>query len=169
MLYLGVHQSVRGTGLCVVDGAGTIARIETVGPCAQREADQVASLRQRLAADLRLQVRLAAFVGHPDGSHGTVFYKLGQLGGALRALAGEFRTPYVIVPLAGLKKFACGDRRVSGTRLLATARETLPIIDDESQAGAYFLAQIARRLSELWAAQWFPPTRFKQHNDVAGS
>ncbi len=161
MLYVGVDQRLRGTGLCVLDSRQGVVRLETVGPLTPHDAERLGTVRERLSAVLDLEIGLAALMGYPVAP-GALVCRPGEIGSLLRSLVSEHRTPHILVPLGGLKKYAVGDRRASKERLVAAAVDEGALVEDDLQAAAYFLARMACRFSELWARQQIRTVQQKQ-------
>ncbi len=142
MVVLGVDQSLRGTGLCLLSQDAEVLHLETVRPGECRGPARLAHIKARVAELLERGVGGMALEGYAYNAVGRVF-ELGEVGGVLQLLAFERGTPALIVPPTLLKKFAVGDASASKDVMVEAARQTGAAADDDNQADAYFLALIA--------------------------
>lgn len=148
MAFLGVDQSLNGTGLCVVDAAGCVLRIETIDVGLRRGAERLAFIEARTESLLDGKIQFVCVEGYSYNSTGTVF-ELGEVGGVLKLLFFKKGLAFTTVTPAALKKFAVGDHQASKEALIIAARSTEEGgVDarDDNQADAYFLASVARML-----------------------
>jgi crossover junction endodeoxyribonuclease RuvC len=142
-MYLGIDQSLNATGLCRLHAQGQVEHGETVDPGKRREAARLAYVKSRVAPLLGPAVLFVAFEGYSYNSVGRVF-ELGEVGGVLRLLVFEHEVAYVVVPPVSLKKFATGNVSAEKEDMVAAAKYAGFVTDDDNQADAFFLAQIAR-------------------------
>lgn len=145
-MYLGIDQSLNATGLCLVDPTGQVQHHETVDPGKARDAQRLACIKARVVPLLGPRTQLVALEGYAYNSVGRVF-ELGEIGGVLRLLVHEYQLSYVVVPPASLKKYATGKAQAEKADMCnAARRHGFDPGDDDNQADAFFLSQIARHL-----------------------
>lgn len=146
MRYLGLDQSLTGTGLCLLEADGTVVVLETINPGKRRGAERLAFIRDTVSSYLQ-QERLvaAAFEGYSYGSTGKVF-ELGEIGGVLQVLLYDRSIPFSVVPPASLKKYATGNAHALKDVVIRAAQTTGARPTDDNQADAFFLASIAKDL-----------------------
>jgi Holliday junction resolvasome RuvABC endonuclease subunit len=147
MAFLGVDQSLNGTGLCVVDDDGAPTHIETVEVGKRRGAERLAFIESRTESLLDGKIQFVTREGYSYDSTGRVF-ELGEVGGVLQLLFYKRGLQYAVVAPAALKKFAVDDPRASKEALIIAAKERGAVVQDDNQADAYWLAQIARMLHQ---------------------
>lgn len=146
MRFLGIDQSLNGTGLCVLTDAGQLVTSATVIPGELHELRDGERLMFIKAACLSMlpEVGFAALEGYSYGSVGRVF-ELGEIGGVIKVLLLEHKIPYVVVPPILLKKFATGTTHATKEAMLAAAiKRGHDFGDNDDQADAFFLAHVAR-------------------------
>jgi len=144
MAYLGIDQSLNGTGLCLISDDGKVLRLETVDPGGLRGVERLAFVKARAQALLGLDVRFVANEGYSYDSVGRVF-ELGEMGGVLKLLVHEHGIGLTTVAPSALKKFATGKPSADKAAMLKAAREAGVQPDDDNQADAFFLAEVARQ------------------------
>lgn len=142
-MFLGIDQSLNATGLCLVDADGRPTHGETVTPAPRKGAERLAYVKACAMRCLARGVKFVALEGYAYNSVGRVF-ELGEVGGVLRLLVFEHGLAYVIVAPASLKKFATGNPEAEKTEMVAAAVRVGFAAEDDNQADAFFLAQIAR-------------------------
>lgn len=149
MSYLGIDQSLSGTGLCLLSGSGSVLHVETVDPGKRRDAERLAFIRDRVLAVLAMHdpVVRAAFEGYSYDSVNKPFL-LGELGGALRVALWEKGVPYEVVPPALVKKFATGNAHATKEMVLRAAQAEGFETADDNQSDAFFLASIVFALDD---------------------
>lgn len=144
-MYVGIDQSLNGTGLCLRDANGIVHAAQTVDPGKLRDVERLAYVKDRVTSFLSDRVKFVAFEGYSYNSVGRVF-ELGEIGGVLRLLTHEQGVPHVVVPPANLKKFATGNPRAEKEDMVEAAKRAGFDPKDDNQADAFFLSQIARCL-----------------------
>jgi Holliday junction resolvasome RuvABC endonuclease subunit len=146
-MFLGVDQSLRGTGLCLLSAEGRVSHLSTVETGDLRGAERLAFIRARVDAVLGSGVLMVAMEGYAYHSVGAVF-ELGEIGGVLKLLAWDRGINPVVVPPASLKKYATGNSQADKAAMIAAARAAgVPVPDDgDDQADAFFLADVALHL-----------------------
>ncbi len=149
--YLGIDQSLNGTGLCLLTEYGTVERFETVDPAGRRDAERLAFIKERVVRFLAQGVVRVTFEGYSYDSVSKHFM-LGEVGGVLHLTVFEHGVPYVVVPPALVKKYATGNAHAfeAGNSfahdVIAAAKDAGVRPADDNQADAYFLARIAKDL-----------------------
>jgi len=143
LLFLGVDQSLNGTGLCLLDRAGAVVHLETVNPGKRRGAERLAYVKSSLLALLNSKVKFVCFEGYAYHSTGRVF-ELGEIGGVLRLVVFEHGIPDTTVAPATLKKFATHNSGAKKAAMVKAAMAEGLSVADDNQADAFFLAMIAR-------------------------
>lgn len=147
MKYLGIDQSLNGTGLCVLEEDGAVSRLITVNPGKLRDAARLDFVVEVMRPYLS-SVAYAAFEGYSYGSVSQHF-SLGEMGGVLRLAVWKAEIPYVEVAPASLKKFATGVAHAPKDMMIAAAKKAGAKPEDDNQADAYFLACVARNMLQL--------------------
>lgn len=88
-------------------------------------------------------VDLVVIEGYSYGSKGAAVYGIAELGGVVRHHLWTTGTPYVDVPPASLKKFACGDRKSRDKdAMVATAARLGCPADNNNACDAWWLLQL---------------------------
>lgn len=151
MRYLGVDQSLSGTGLCLLGSQGEVLALQTVNPGKRYDAERLVFIRDAMC-ELLTDATRVAFEGYAYNAMSKHFM-LGEVGGVLHVAAWEAKVPYDIVPPALLKKYATGNPYASKEAVIAAVRGATPA--DDNQADAFFLASIAKDLD----AKEMPRTR----------
>ena len=140
--YLGIDQSLTATGLCLLAADGSVETLETVDPEKRRGPSRLAFVKTRTEALLERRVIFVAMEGYSYNSTGRVF-QLGEVGGVLQLLVHEHRVPLATVAPAALKKFATGNPSAAKEDMVTAAKAAGAKAQDDNQADAFFLAQIA--------------------------
>lgn len=143
MYFLGIDQSLNGTGLCRLLEGGGVDHLETVCPGKLRGVERLAHIKSKTATLLYPSVKFAAIEHYSYNSVGRVF-ELGEVGGVLRLLVYEYGVPFVVVPPTSLKKFATGNAAADKAAMVAAAKKEGANVADDNQADAFFLAMIAK-------------------------
>jgi len=142
MVFLGIDQSLTGTGICVLSDEGKLVASATVTPDDLRDGTRLAFIKTAVAS-LLSGVQFAALEGYSYNSVGHVF-ELGEIGGVLKVLLVEHDISYVVVPPVLVKKFATGSAYADKEKMLeAAVRCGHDFGDNDDQADAFFLARIA--------------------------
>lgn len=142
MAFLGIDQSLNGTGVCRLDPTNGAVTLATIDPQGLRDVERL-SLIKRTVASMATGVEFAALEGYSYDSVGRVF-ELGEIGGVIKVLLHESGIEHVVVPPVSLKKFATGSTHASKEDMIDAcgARGASPA--DDNQADAFFLAHVAR-------------------------
>jgi len=147
MAYLGIDQSLTGTGLCLLGEDGALMYSETVDPGKLRGAARLSFIKQRLQHVIEsTEAVKAAYEGYAYEGVGRVF-QLGEIGGVVQLTLHEAGVPAVSVAPVALKKFATGSPKADKDEMLAAARRDGAEARDDNQADAFFLARIAFHLA----------------------
>jgi crossover junction endodeoxyribonuclease RuvC len=142
MRFLGIDQSLNGTGLCVLSDVGQLVTSATVTPDELRDGERLVFVKTAVASVLA-DVEFATMEGYSYNSVGRVF-ELGEIGGVIKVLLVERKIPYVVVPPILLKKFATGTTHASKEAMLAAAvKRGHDFGENDDQADAFFLAHVA--------------------------
>jgi len=142
-VFLGIDQSLTGTGLCLLSPQGEIVTSVTITPDALRDGERLAFIKRGVVS-LLSGVEHAAMEGYSYNSTGHVF-ELGEIGGVIKVLLVESCTPYVVVPPVLVKKFATGTTSADKRKMLeAAVRLGHDFGNRDDEADAFFLAHIAR-------------------------
>jgi crossover junction endodeoxyribonuclease RuvC len=142
MVFLGIDQSLTGTGLCVLSDDGSMVATALVSTNDLRDGERLVFIKTAVAA-LLPGVEFATLEGYSYDSVGRVF-ELGEIGGVIKVLLLEHRVPYVVVAPVLVKKFATGSAHANKDKMLeAAVRCGHDFGDNDDQADAFFLARIA--------------------------
>lgn len=141
MSYLGIDQSLNGTGLCVLHAGNAFGSARTVRQSARDGDQRLVRIRREIEALLPGVVG-AAMEGYSFDSPNRAF-DLGEVAGVVKCLLAERGIPFVVVPPATLKKFATGVPVATKGEMVGAARTAGASIDDDNQADAFFLARVA--------------------------
>lgn len=145
MPFLGIDQSLRATGICLLSEQGDLIRLETLDPGVLRKEARLSFIKQRVSSLLSDNVQFAAFEAYAYDSVSQHF-SLGEIGGVLKLLAYEHGIPFVTVAPIALKKFATGNVHASKDDMCSAAKRLGLTPADDNQADAFFLASIAQHL-----------------------
>jgi Holliday junction resolvasome RuvABC endonuclease subunit len=146
-LYLGIDQSLTGTGLCVIDNDARVRVLATVDTKNLRGGIRLAKIRDAVVDVLTEgPISGAAVEGYSMGSINRPF-DLGEVGGVIRLALTDARVSYNIVAPSVLKLFATGHGHADKARMLREAETRGACPADDNQADAYFLACVARAVS----------------------
>ncbi len=146
MPFLGIDQSLNGTGLCLLATDASSARLSTVNPGNLVGGKRLVAIKDALVAlgrSVEWRLDFAAIEGYSMGSVNRPF-DLGEVGGIIRLILTDNNVSYEIVPPVLVKKFATGTTGATKDVMVAAAKAlgVMPNTDDE--ADAYFLARLAR-------------------------
>jgi len=143
--YLGVDQSLRNTGIGVVDQTGALIEATSILPGKRRDSVRLQYIWLELLKLLdKTQPSMAAIEGYSYNSTGRVF-ELGEVGGIVKLALTEMKVPFIVVPPVLLKKFATNKNMAQKHDMIFAAAKLCDLkITDHNQADAFFLAQIAK-------------------------
>lgn len=147
--FLGVDQSLSGTGLVVLSDAGDILLQRLVQPASLRGVERLAAIRGaiREALDAFKPVS-AALEGYSYGSTGRVF-QLGELGGLVQMAFWDAGVPFHTVTPAALKKFVANKHQATKEQMLEATRTKWKIDfgNEDDLCDAYGLARILKAIA----------------------
>lgn len=147
-MFLGIDQSLRSTGVALIDASGALSYQGTINPVKLKGVERLAYIRRGLEEALNSvgakQVTYAAIEGYSYGSVGTLF-ELGEVGAVVRLVLHDNRVPFVIAAPTQLKRFVSGDGQATKDRMRAAVADTwgITIVQDD-ECDAFGLAQLAR-------------------------
>lgn len=145
MHYVGVDQSLRSTGVVVLDADGSLLHSWAIRPTGLRGAERLLYIRRSIEPHLSPEHR-AAMEAYSYGSTGKLF-ELGELGGVIKMTMLERGVPCVTVAPAALKKFLTGDSQASKGKIGVILKERFNLcFNSDDEADAFGLARIARAL-----------------------
>jgi Holliday junction resolvasome RuvABC endonuclease subunit len=147
--FLGVDQSLRGTGLVVLSETGDILLQRLVQPSSLRGVERLAFIRGELREVLeRHQPYRAALEGYSYDSTGRVF-QLGELGGLVQLAFWDAGVPYLMVPPASLKKFVANNGKAEKEQMLKAtlSKWHVDFQEEDDLCDAHGLAQIQRTIA----------------------
>lgn len=141
--FVGVDQSLRSTGVCLLSSAAT--ELFTIKPGKLRDAPRLAYIRDALAEILRERdVTMGALERGAYNANGRVF-QLGGVSAVVELVMYDQGIPHLVVAPNQLKTHFVGYAEATKDWILDAAEKELgwrPKNDDE--ADAYALARIAR-------------------------
>lgn len=148
MRYLGIDQSLTGTGVCLVEEDGRFVVMSTVDTDDLRGAPRLAYIRDTLTSMVRMfgPVGHAALEGYSMGSINRPF-DLGEVGGIVRIVLTDAGVRFNVVPPTVLKLFATGHGHSPKEKMISAAEAEGVCPKDNNQADAYFLARMARAVA----------------------
>jgi Holliday junction resolvasome RuvABC endonuclease subunit len=146
MSFLGVDQSLNGTGLCLVGPSGDVVSLSTVNPGDLVGGKRLVAIKNALIAVCRSvdwKLDFAAIEGYSMGSVNRPF-DLGEVGGIIRLILTDNGIPYEIVPPVIVKMFATGTTGAPKEAMEAAAKKLGALPGNDNEADAFFLARLAR-------------------------
>lgn len=146
MPFLGVDQSLNGTGLCLLASDASSARLSTVDPGDLVGGKRLVAIKDALVAlgrSVEWRLDFAAIEGYSIGSVNRPF-DLGEVGGIIRLILMDNGVPYVIVPPVQVKQFATGATSATKDAMIAAAKALGASPDNDNEADAFFLGRLAR-------------------------
>lgn len=148
-IFLGVDQSLRGTGLVVLDVSGAILFQRLVKPGALRGPERLAHVRGALRdALVAHKPSYAALEGYSYDSTGRVF-QLGEVGGVVQLAFWDAQVPFRVVTPAALKKYVANNHQASKRQMLDATRIKwgVDFEKEDDLCDAYGLARILRGIA----------------------
>ena len=130
----GLDLSLQQTGYATPDGDHGLIR-----PSSRSGIERLAWIRnQVMKIEHDHRVELFAIEGYSYGSKGRAVFNIGELGGVIRTALWDAGVPYVDVPPATLKKYACGKGNANKDLVRDAARDrmglTAGVSNDECDA-----------------------------------
>jgi len=157
--YVGIDQSLTGTGICVVDKSGDIVKMRLIAPPKKfsrgvPRLDFICRSILEFIADLQGSVATVR-EGYSYGSKGRSVFDLGELGGCIDLSLfmrrrvdppEETRTRHFVVSPSVMKKWSLGqgDVKKDTSYLMKVLQKTGIQFPDDNQADAYMHARALR-------------------------
>ncbi len=146
-MFLGIDQSLRSSGVAVVDELGNAVFTGTVCPQKLTGVDRLAAIRQGFISLVEScpPIQLAALEGYAyDVGAGRVF-ELGEVGGLVKLFLHDRGIPFVVVPPASLKLFVAGIGSATKEQVQkAVLSKWGAALEQNDECDAFGLAQVAR-------------------------
>lgn len=145
---LGVDQSVRHTGVCVLDYAGNVRTLCLIEPPKQLEGSRhLVFIRDTLNSILtQTQISVAVMEGYSFNSVNKKFL-LGEVGATVKLCIYDTKAVLYDAAPTQLKKFVTGRGDADKAKVITHLKALYGVeIDDDNLADAYGLAQIALQL-----------------------
>jgi crossover junction endodeoxyribonuclease RuvC len=147
-MYLGIDQSLRSTGVALVDAKGSVVYTGTVTPGKLTGVERLAYIRRGLQEALAVvegsPVFHAALEGYSYGSTGSLC-ELGEVGAVARLLLYDAGISFVVVAPAQLKQFVTGNGQAKKEDVRQAVLKKWGIdIDQDDECDAFGLAQLAK-------------------------
>ena len=144
--YLGIDQSLSNTGLCFETPTGTVLPCVLSPPAHVVGVPRLAWFRTQLATMIAAmpRLRMVAMEGY---SFGSKFQRenLGELGGLVRLVLYDAKTPSVVAAPTAVKKFLLGKGGGKKANMIKEVFKVYGVdVDDDNEADAFVLCQIAR-------------------------
>lgn len=153
MAYLGIDQSLTGTGVALISQSGALLSATTVRPKKLRGAQRLVFIRDAVRNFVALAtepVHCAAMEGYAYDVNGNNMFELGEAGGVMKVLVSDMlpTAPLLVVAPASLKKFVTGNGAAGKAEVCAFIYRLWSVdFDSEKEndrADAFGLAQVAR-------------------------
>lgn len=147
--FLGVDQSLRGTGVVVLNEAGDLLLQRLVQPAGLRGAARLGYIRGALAAVIaEHQPTEAAFEGYSFDSVNRAF-ALGELGGIVQLAFFDADLPFRQIPPKTLKKFVANNGAADKAKMIEKTEEKWGVAfgEEDDLCDAYGLARLVRALA----------------------
>lgn len=150
MYSIGLDQSLNNVGICVITPNKEVEYLFTYHPIKSvDEVDRLIRIKQFLARLMETysdgplwdENSTVVLEGYAYGKDYQA-HQLGEVGGVIRVLLRELKTPFLVVSPVALKKFATGNHKASKDEMMAQATKEGASIKDDHQADAYFLARV---------------------------
>lgn len=146
-MFLGVDQSIRSSGLAVIEATGTYEpkHLGTIEPKKLKDAPRLKFIRDALQEVVRtFPIKQAALEGYSIASVNRSF-DLGEVGGLVRLCLLDNGIPFIVVPPTSLKLFVTGNGQASKEQMqrAVLAKWNQNITQDDA-CDAYGLAHAAR-------------------------
>lgn len=147
-MYLGIDQSLRSTGVALVEADGSVVYTGTITPGKLTGVERLAYIRRGLREALSMadgaRILSAALEGYSYGSTGTLC-ELGEVGAVVRLVLYDAGVPFVVVAPAQLKQFVAGNGQAKKEDVREAVLKKWGIsIDQDDECDAFGLAQLAK-------------------------
>lgn len=146
MAFLGVDQSLNATGVCVIADDGVVQALSTVAHKTGGAIDvKLLNIRRAVISALSGCTFAAMEAYSYDSIHRA--FDLGEVAGNVKVALLEHSVSYQVVPPVTLKLFATGTTSASKQDMIDAAKAAGAVPENDNEADAFFLAQIARALT----------------------
>jgi Holliday junction resolvasome RuvABC endonuclease subunit len=148
--FLGVDQSLRSTGVAVIGDTEELLELQAIVPDGLTGVPRLLYIRDELQRIIKpYQITLATVEGYAYDAVGRSF-DLGEVGGVVRVVLGDAKSPLLVVAPAALKKFVAGNPQASKPQIRAAIQRKWKIdIENNDSADAYGLARVALTYATL--------------------
>jgi Holliday junction resolvasome RuvABC endonuclease subunit len=147
MLFLGVDQSLRSSGVAVISEEQESVYLGRIAPAKLSDAPRLAAIRDALQTLITTtpDIRFAALEGYAyDVGAGRVF-ELGEVGAVVKLALYDAKIPFIVVPPASLKQFVADHGNANKTQMrISVLRRWGYDITQDDECDAFGLAQVAR-------------------------
>jgi crossover junction endodeoxyribonuclease RuvC len=151
--FLGVDQSLNGTGLALIRANGTCVATTTIIVGKRKDAERLFYIQQEVCNFIKLyhvtylNVKTSIDVAMEGGSFKSTHrgFALGEISGVLQTFFFSKKYPIVIVPPLLVKKFATGNGGASKQNMIDAVKTLWNVsVENDNEADALVLAHIAR-------------------------
>lgn len=147
-MFLGIDQSLRSTGVALVEEDGSVVYTGTITPGKLTGVERLSFIRKGLREALEMtegsRILSAALEGYSYGSTGSLC-ELGEVGAVVRLVLYDASVPFVVVAPAQLKQFIAGNGQAKKEDVRKAVLKKWGIdIDQDDECDAFGLAQLAR-------------------------
>ncbi len=144
---LALDLSLARSGWCRTIDYGTPCQYGVLATAGQRGVERLDRIVREVQTLVgKVPVDLAVLEGYSYGSQGRSVFDIGELGGCVRLLLYRLGVPFVEVPPACLKKYACGHGNAKKIDMVVAARERFGLqgTTDDNECDAYLLWAMAK-------------------------
>lgn len=140
MNILFIDQSLRNTGICVLETSGKHHLLSIKPPKALRDEPRLLFIHGKVQELLRTyQIQQVVLEGYSFGSRGRAIFQLGELGGMLKMLFYQLQIPYEVVPPTSHKKSTTGRGNANKEAVVEAVKAMGYEVADDNQADAVSL------------------------------
>lgn len=109
MNILFIDQSLRNTGVCILEDGGKYHLMSIKPPKALRDEPRLLYIHGKIQEILRTyKIQRVVIEGYSFGSRGRAIFQLGELGGMLKMLFYQLQIPFEVIPPTSHKKSTTG-------------------------------------------------------------
>ena len=152
-MVIGIDQSARHTGVCVLSETGRVIALDLIEPSMQDVGARLAYIRDGIkvyfggSAVSGTDVRAVVMEGYSYNSVSKKFV-LGEVGGQIKLADFDAKVPLYEAAPKQLKKFVTGSGTATKDQVMVAIKERWKIdIINDNLADAYGLAQIAHEIT----------------------
>ena len=152
-MVIGIDQSARHTGVCVLSETGRVIALDLIEPSMQDVGARLAYIRDGIkvyfggSAVSGTDVRAVVMEGYSYNSVSKKFV-LGEVGGQIKLAVFDAKVPLYEAAPKQLKKFVTGSGTATKDQVMVAIKERWKIdIINDNLADAYGLAQIAHEIT----------------------